>query len=71
MLAKRSARIAPLLLLQLLTIISGCVEEEIPSFPVLTGAYLGQEPSGDEPALFAPGIVSTELYVRDVALTPG
>jgi hypothetical protein len=40
------------------------------SFPVLTGPYLGQTPPGDEPALFAPGIVSTALFTRDIALTP-
>lgn len=41
-----------------------------PGFPVLTGEYLGQEPPGAEPRLFAPGIVSTGLYTRDVAMTP-
>lgn len=28
-------------------------------FPVLTGDYLGQEPPGEKPELFAPGIVSS------------
>jgi len=41
-----------------------------PSFPRLTGDYLGQEPPGDEPVLFAPGIVSTGMYTRDLAMTP-
>lgn len=36
----------------------------------LTGDYLGQEPPGAEPRLFAPGIVSTGLAERDVAMTP-
>lgn len=39
-------------------------------FPVLTGEYLGQTPPGDTPKLFAPGIVSTGMYTRDVAMTP-
>jgi len=39
-------------------------------FPVLTGPYLGQQPPGAEPVLFAPGIVSTGMYTRDVAMTP-
>jgi len=39
-------------------------------FPVLTGDYLGQTPPGMEPELFAPGIVSTGLAERDVAMTP-
>lgn len=41
-----------------------------PGFPLLTGEYLGQTPPGAEPELFAPGIVSTGLYERDVAMTP-
>lgn len=36
----------------------------------LTGEYLGQTPPGNEPALFAPGFISTGLYERDVAMTP-
>ena len=32
--------------------------------------YLGQPLPGREPALFAPGIVSTGLFERDVAMTP-
>ncbi len=36
----------------------------------LRGPYLGQEPPGLEPEIFAPGIVSTGLATRDVAMTP-
>jgi hypothetical protein len=39
-------------------------------FPSLKGAYLGQKPPGMEPIVFAPGIVSTGMLVRDVAMTP-
>jgi Tol biopolymer transport system component len=39
-------------------------------FPQLRGAYLGQTPPGDEPELFAPGIISTGLYTRDMAMMP-
>ncbi|UCD23716.1 MAG: PD40 domain-containing protein [Gemmatimonadota bacterium] len=39
-------------------------------FPELTGAYLGQTPPGNTPELFAPGIVSTGMYTRDIAMTP-
>ena len=35
-----------------------------------TGPYLGQSPPGSEPEVFAPGIVSTGLAERDVAMTP-
>jgi len=40
------------------------------SFPVLSGPWLGQTPPGAEPELFAPGIVSTGMFVRDIAMTP-
>ncbi|MHB1194316.1 MAG: hypothetical protein ACYC6F_14925 [Longimicrobiales bacterium] len=38
--------------------------------PGLTGAYLGQDLPGDSAELFAPGVVSTGMYTRDVAMTP-
>ena len=38
--------------------------------PELRGPYLGQQPPGMEPRLFAPGVVSTGLATRDVAITP-
>jgi hypothetical protein len=38
--------------------------------PGLKGPYLGQKPPGPEPELFAPGIVSTGMFTRDVAMTP-
>ncbi len=34
------------------------------------GRYLGMQPPGEEPVLFAPGMVSTGLDQRDTALTP-
>jgi hypothetical protein len=39
-------------------------------FPVLMGEYLGQQPPGLTPEIFAPEIISTGLYERDVAMTP-
>jgi hypothetical protein len=39
-------------------------------FPILTGEFLGQTPPGTEAELFAPGIVSTGLNERDMAITP-
>jgi len=38
--------------------------------PDLTGEYLGQTPPGDEPELFAPGIISNGMSNRDIAITP-
>ncbi|UCG51857.1 MAG: PD40 domain-containing protein [Candidatus Latescibacterota bacterium] len=36
----------------------------------LSGEYVGQTPPGNTPELFAPGVISTGLYERDVAMTP-
>lgn len=35
-----------------------------------TGPYLGQQPPGAEPVIFAPGIVSTGQEERDLTMTP-
>lgn len=35
-----------------------------------SGAYLGQEPPGLEPALFAPDFLSTDLCERDITFSP-
>jgi hypothetical protein len=35
-----------------------------------TGPYLGQTPPGRHARLFAPGIVNTGLYTRDIAISP-
>jgi hypothetical protein len=49
----------------------GCDEErEVAAFPELQGPYLGQGRPGSVPEVFAPGIVSTGLAERDVAVTP-
>ena len=37
----------------------------------VSGDYLGQEPPGATPRLFAPGIVSTGMLDRDIAVLPG
>ncbi|MFC1563742.1 hypothetical protein ACFL6G_02345 [candidate division KSB1 bacterium] len=39
-------------------------------FPILNGPYLGQALPGADPELFAPGIIPTGMYTRDVAMTP-
>ncbi len=52
---------------------TGSVDKEAAdggAFPELRGPYLGQKTPGLEPRLFAPGIVSTGLPTRDVAMTP-
>jgi len=62
-----SDKLIPLIFLGfiLLNSCSGDTGDAIPA-----GPYLGQNPPGTEPQLFAPGIVSTGLYNRDIAMTP-
>lgn len=36
----------------------------------LRGPYLGQSPPGLKPEVFAPGVISTGIFERDVAMTP-
>ncbi len=50
--------------------IVGCSGDKTDSFPVLSGPYLGQRLPSEEPELFAPGIVTTGLITRDIAITP-
>ena len=60
------------LVLGLARLVASCVQEDErePDLPVLSGAYLGQEPPGRTAELFAPGIISTGMYTRDIAMTP-
>ncbi|MBN1271966.1 MAG: PD40 domain-containing protein [Candidatus Aminicenantes bacterium] len=60
--------LAVIILLILLFFTMGCSSDE--RFPLLNGDYLGQEFPGPEPRLFAPGIVSTGMYERDIAVLP-
>lgn len=58
----------PLALLVVMVALAGCGSEAA----LLRGPYLGQRPpaADAEAELFAPGVVSTGLYTRDLALTP-
>jgi len=60
--------------LTVLVALASCTTQEGPEgpdeFPVLSGEYLGQTPPGAQPEIFAPGIVSTGMYTRDIAITP-
>jgi hypothetical protein len=57
------------IVLALLLCFSSLTAQNGSRFPELTGPYLGQKPPGTTPEIFAPGIVSTGLYTRDVAIT--
>lgn len=39
-------------------------------WPALRGPYLGQAPPGAEAKLFAPRLINTGMFTRDVAMTP-
>lgn len=39
-------------------------------FPELRGGYFGQPDPGSRPAIFAPGVLCTGMYERDVAISP-
>jgi len=39
-------------------------------FPLLSGPYLGQEPPGEKPGIFALGIVCTGRYVLNAVFSP-
>jgi hypothetical protein len=49
---------------------TSATKETEPGFPELSGPYLGQPLPDSLPVLFAPGIVSTGMFTRDVAMTP-
>jgi len=72
---KKTAKQISIVLLLLIIPWLGCfnpaqIEEEINSFPTLTGPYFGQSEPDHVPELFAPGIISTGMYNRDMAITP-
>lgn len=49
---------------------SGESDDPDSSFPDLSGPYLGQSKPDSMPLVFAPGIVSTGMFTRDMAITP-
>lgn len=61
-------RTTPVAAVVFLTVM-GCAPQP-EAFPALRGAYLGQPTPGDTAELFAPGIVSTGMYTRDIAMMP-
>ena len=62
------ATLAPILLAAVLAA-AGCTRNATETV-ALSGDYLGQTPPGATAELFAPGVVSTGLAERDVAMTP-
>lgn len=73
----RNLRIIPAGLLMALTValLLSCQGPALPSeiessFPELSGPFLGQGLPDSIPQLFAPGVVSTGMFTRDVAISP-
>jgi hypothetical protein len=62
---KRKISIISLLLFASLTMIAQHSE-----FPILTGPYLGQNPPGISPVIFAAGIISTEAHEYACCFSP-
>jgi len=61
--------------LAVLLILSSCQHSSVDKKsseggPGLSSNYLGQTPPGDSAVVFAPGIVGTGLYTRDIAISP-
>jgi hypothetical protein len=47
-----------------------CGSAALAAAPLPAGPYLGQQPPGRTPQLFAPGVVNVGLHTRDVAISP-
>lgn len=65
----------PMLLVCTLLFTSNCNNHPVTNeagtdFPSLSGPYLGQTLPDSIPELFAPGIVNTGMFTRDVAISP-
>jgi hypothetical protein len=58
-----------ILILVFVLVIAACCQQQKTGFPIISGPYLGQTPPGTKPVVFAPGIVSTGLYTRDIAIS--
>ena len=71
-----SKRIIPVGLLMAITLalfISCNYTEQndpVSTFPDLSGPFLGQSLPDSIPELFAPGVISTGMFTRDVAISP-
>jgi len=61
-------KVLALTVFAVIVLASSCQQKKA-VFPVLSGPYLGQTPPGAIPVVFAPGIVSTGLYTRDIAMS--
>jgi hypothetical protein len=72
MLARQFVQLFSIILVLAMGIACSCDQNSCEeSKPVqFEGAYLGLQPSDDEPELFAPGFVTTDLATRDITFSP-
>jgi WD40-like Beta Propeller Repeat len=69
----KSSSIIPLSFLLALILFSCKNPQEsslLPAFPDLSGPFLGQSLPDSVPEIFAPGVVSTGMFTRDIAISP-
>ncbi len=64
----KNVRASAVLLISTLMLSSNAFSED--AEPILEGPYLGQEPPGSAPEVFAPGIVSTKGWEYGAVFTP-
>ncbi len=55
-------------IISLMIFTSMCLTAQQEDFPRLTGSYLGQEPPGMKPEIFAPGIISVDKFSEFVCM---
>jgi len=58
-----------ILFISIVLMFTTCCQKQKSGFVAISGPYLGQTPPGTKPEVFAPGIISTGLYTRDIAIT--
>lgn len=59
---KKKIKMKKVILISYVLFIAVLINAQKKDFPVLKGSYLGQKPPGMTPEIFAPGIVSTDMY---------
>ncbi len=70
----KSTALRPFSIVLIISVLSCCApadqDVEKDSFPDLAGPYLGQPLPDSIPRLFAPGVVSSGMFTRDMAISP-
>lgn len=67
----RTSHVVFLIMISTLFIISCCPQEKEKAGGLPAGPFAGSPLPGNTPKLFAPGFITTGLFERDVAISPG